>query len=199
MSRAVLRMRWTRSLFFSAILLAGLLLAAGCRQDMALQPKQRPLSPSDFFGDKRSGRPLVEGTVYRGQLEDDALEAAKDSDVFPLPVTQELLERGRERYNIFCSPCHGLTGDGDGMVAVRGFRHPPSYHMDRLRQAPVGYFYDAISHGFGVMPEYSTQVPPRDRWAIIAYLRALQLSRNAPASALPAELRERLKTGGAAR
>ena len=166
---------------------------------MALQPKQRPLSPSDFFGDKRSGRPLVEGTVYRGQLEDDALEAAKDSDVFPLPVTQELLERGRERYNIFCSPCHGLTGDGDGMVAVRGFRHPPSYHMDRLRQAPVGYFYDAISHGFGVMPEYSTQVPPRDRWAIIAYLRALQLSRNAPASALPAELRERLKTGGAAR
>lgn len=199
MSRAVLRMRWTRSLFFSAILLAGLLLAAGCRQDMALQPKQRPLSPSDFFGDQRSERPLVKGTVYRGQLEDDALEAAKDSDVFPLPVTQELLERGRERYNIFCSPCHGLTGDGDGMVAVRGFRHPPSYHMDRLRQAPVGYFYDAISHGFGVMPEYSTQVPPRDRWAIIAYLRALQLSRNAPASALPAELRERLKTGGAAR
>ena len=85
------------------------------------------------------------------------------------------------------------------MVAVRGFRHPPSYHMDRVRQEPVGYFYDVITNGFGVMPEYSTQVPPRDRWAIIAYIRALQLSRNAPASALPAELRERLKTGGAAR
>jgi mono/diheme cytochrome c family protein len=199
MSSAVFHIRWTRSLFLSATLLAGLLLAGGCRQDMALQPKQRPLSPSDFFGDQRSERPLVEGTVYRGQLEEDALAAAKDSDVFPLPVTQELLERGRERYNIFCSPCHGLTGDGNGMVAVRGFRHPPSYHMDRVRQEPVGYFYDVISNGFGVMPEYSTQVPPRDRWAIIAYIRALQLSRNAPASALPAELRERLKAGGAAR
>lgn len=174
-------------------------LVAGCRQDMARQPKQRPLSPTDFFEDGRSERPLVEGTVYRGQLEEEALAAAKDSDVFPLPVTRQLLARGRERYDIFCSPCHGLQGDGNGMVAVRGFRHPPSYHIDRLRQAPVGYFYDVIANGFGAMPDYAAQIPPRDRWAIIIYVRALQLSRNAPASELPVDLRERLKTGGAGR
>ncbi len=174
-------------------------LVAGCRQDMARQPKQRPLSPTDFFEDGRSERPLVEGTVYRGQLEEEALAAAKDSDVFPLPVTRQLLARGRERYDIFCSPCHGLQGDGNGMVAVRGFRHPPSYHIDRLRQAPVGYFYDVIANGFGAMPDYAAQIPPRDGWAIIIYVRALQLSRNAPASELPVDLRERLKTGGAGR
>jgi mono/diheme cytochrome c family protein len=174
-----------------------MILASGCRQDMARQPKQRPLSPSAFFEDGRSERSLVEGAVYRGQLEEEALGATKDSNVFPLPVTRELLERGRERYGIFCSPCHGLQGDGNGMVALRGFRHPPSYHIDRLRQAPVGYFYDVIINGFGVMPDYAAQVPPRDRWAIIAYVRALQLSRNAPAADLPANLRERLKQGGA--
>ncbi len=179
-----------------ALAAALLILAAGCRQDMARQPKQRPLSPASFFEDGRSQRPLVEGTVYRGQLEEEALAVAKDSAVFPLPVTRQLLDRGRERYGIFCSPCHGLQGDGNGMVAVRGFRHPPSYHIDRLREAPVGYFYDVITNGFGVMPDYAAQVPPRDRWAIIAYVRALQLSRNAPASELPAELRDRLKTGG---
>jgi mono/diheme cytochrome c family protein len=174
-----------------------MILASGCRQDMARQPKQRPLSPSAFFEDGRSERSLVEGVVYRGQLAEEALGATKDSDVFPLPVTHELLERGRERYGIFCSPCHGLQGDGNGMVAVRGFRHPPSYHIDRLRQAPVGYFYDVITNGFGVMPDYAAQVPPRDRWAIIAYVRALQLSRNALAADLPENLRERLKPGGA--
>ncbi len=188
-----------RSVRGLALAAAFLILAAGCRQDMARQPKQRPLSPATFFEDGRSQRPLVEGTVYRGQLEEEALGATKDSDLFPLPVTRELLERGRERYGIFCSPCHGLQGDGNGMVAIRGFRHPPSYHIDRLRQAPAGYFYDVITNGFGVMPDYAAQVPPRDRWAIIAYVRALQLSRNAPASELPAELRDRLKTGGAPR
>ena len=195
MSRGVFR----RSVSRLAPAAVFLIVAAGCRQDMARQPKQRPLSPASFFEDGRSQRPLVEGTVYRGQLEAEALASGKDSDVFPLPVTPELLDRGGERYGIYCSPCHGLQGDGNGMVAVRGFRHPPSYHIDRLRQAPVGYFYDVITNGFGVMPDYAAQIPPRDRWAIIAYVRALQLSRNAPAAELPAELRDRLKTGGAPR
>lgn len=171
----------------------------GCRQDMARQPKQRPLSPSDFFDDGRSERPLVEGTVARGSLERDDLFAPKDSNAFPLPVNHDLLARGRERYDIFCSVCHGKLGDGNGMVAVRGFRHPPSYHNDRLRQAPVGYFYDVVTNGFGAMSDYSAQVPPRDRWAIIAYIRALQLSQHAPVNELPAGLRQRLATGGAAK
>jgi mono/diheme cytochrome c family protein len=195
MSRGI----FCRSMCMLALAAAFLILAAGCRQDMAHQPKQRPLSPASFFEDGRSQRPLVEGTVHRGQLVEEELAVAKDSDVFPLPVTRELLESGRERFGIFCSPCHGLQGDGNGMVAIRGFRHPPSYHIDRLRQAPAGYFYDVITNGFGVMPDYAAQIPPRDRWAIIAYVRALQLSRNATAAELPAELRGRLKTGGAAR
>jgi mono/diheme cytochrome c family protein len=190
--------RRARAAASAAALLLGLLFAAGCRQDMANQPKKLPLTSSSLFDDGRSERPLVEGTVYRGQLEDEALAVPQDSNVFPLPVTKELLERGRERFNIFCSPCHGLDGDGSGMVTIRGFRHPPSYHIDRLRRAPVGHFYDVIANGFGAMSDYAAQVPPRDRWAIIAYIRALQLSRNALASELPAGLRERLKTGDAA-
>lgn len=172
---------------------------AGCRQDMARQPKQRPLSPTDFFGDGRSERALVEGTVARGSIEQDALAIPKDSDAFPLAVTPELLARGRERFDIYCSVCHGKLGDGNGMVAQRGFRHPPTYHSDRLRQVPVGYLYDVITNGFGAMPDYSSQIPPRDRWAIIAYVRALQLSQHAPAGELPADVRERLNTGGAAK
>jgi mono/diheme cytochrome c family protein len=172
---------------------------AGCqylRQDMADQPKNRPLSPSEFFADGRSERPLVENTVARGSIADDALAVAKDSNAFPLPVDGKLLERGEERYKIFCSPCHGLQGDGNGMISMRGVKRPPSYHQDRLRQSPNGYFYDVISNGFGQMYSYSAQIPPRDRWAIIAYLRALQLSRNAKVRELPVELREKLSQGG---
>jgi len=182
----------------AATLLAGLLLSAGCRQDMGNQPKKLPLAPAAFFGDGRSERPLVEGTVYRGELEDDALAVDKDSSVFPLPLTPQLLQRGRERFNVFCTPCHGLDGDGNGMVAERGFRHPTTYHTDRLRQAPVGHFYDVITNGFGAMSDYAAQIPPRDRWAIIAYLRALQLSKYAPVSELPPSVRERLPAGGTA-
>jgi hypothetical protein len=174
-----------------------LFLFGGCRQDMARQPKARPLSPNDFFADGRSERPPVENTVARGALALDELDAAKDSTTFPLPVTRELLERGRERYKIFCTPCHGLQGDGNGMVALRGFKHPPTFHQDRLREAPVGYYYDVITNGFGAMYDYSAQIPPRDRWAIIAFIRALQLSRNASAAELPAELRQKLSAGGA--
>ena len=193
----------SRGSFAAALLFAlwGMGLA-GCgyslRQDMANQPRQNPLSPSKFFPDGRSERPLPENTVARGAIADDALVVPKDSNSFPLPLTQELLQRGQERYGIFCSPCHGLQGDGLGMVAMRGMKHPPSYHQERLRQEPNGYIYDVVSNGFGAMYGYSAQIPPRDRWAIIAYVRALQLSRNAHAADLPAELREKLRAGRAA-
>jgi mono/diheme cytochrome c family protein len=187
-------------LLFAACASAILLFGAGCRylrQDMANQPKNKPLSPSDFFADGRSERPLLENTVARGSLADDALFVPKDSNVFPLPVTAQLLERGEQRFKIFCTPCHGLQGDGNGMIAMRGMKHPPTFHQDRLRQAPNGHFFDIITNGFGAMYSYSAQIPPRDRWAIIAYVRALQLSRNAKAADLPAELREKLdSTGG---
>jgi hypothetical protein len=170
------------------------LLLAGCslKQDMALQPKNKPLSPSDFFQDGRSVRPLIENTVARGSLANDALFVPKESNTFPLPVNLELLDRGEGRYKIFCTPCHGLQGDGNGMVAVRGMKHPPTFHQERLRQSPTGYFYDVITNGFGAMYGYSAQIPPRDRWAIIAYVRALQLSRDAKVSELPAALRQQL-------
>ena len=183
-----------RSLLKALCGVASALLLAGCslKQDMALQPKNRPLSPSDFFTDGRSERPLVENTVARGSLADDALFVAKDSNGFPLPVTQELLERGEGRYKIFCTPCHGLQGDGNGMVSMRGMKHPPTFHDNRLRQSPNGYFYDVITNGFGAMYGYSAQIPPPDRWAIVAYVRALQLSRNAKVAELPADVRERV-------
>src|SRR5216684_8926986 len=191
-------MRNKPSLFAIAALCG--LVFAGCdntlRQDMANQPRQNPLSPSDFFADGRSERPVIENTVVRGSVQDDSLFVPKDSNAFPLPVSAELLERGEQRYRIFCTPCHGIQGDGLGMVAMRGMKHPPSYHQDRLRQAPNGYLYDVVTNGFGAMYGYSAQIPPRDRWAIVAYLRALQLSRNAPVSELPAELREKLNQGG---
>ena len=181
--------------------IALVLLSAGCGsllQDMATQPKNRPLSPSDFFADGRSERPVVENTVAHGAIADDELFVPKDSNNFPLPVDAALLERGQGRYKIFCSPCHGLQGDGNGLVAMRGMKHPPTFHQDRLRQAPNGYFFDNITNGFGAMYSYSAQIPPRDRWAIIAYVRALQLSRNAKVSELPKELQEKLSQAGAA-
>jgi mono/diheme cytochrome c family protein len=188
-------------------LLAALCLMAlaftGCgyslRQDMANQPRQNPLSPSDLFQDGRSARPVIENTVARGSVEDDALFIAKDSNAFPLPLTQELLERGQDRYNIFCSPCHGLQGDGMGMITLRGMKHPPTYHQERLRNVPNGYLYDVMTNGFGAMNGYSAQLAPSDRWAIISYVRALQLSRNSHAADLPANLREKLLVGGAAK
>jgi mono/diheme cytochrome c family protein len=192
----------SRRLFIIAA--ASVLLASGCqiRQDMADQPKYKPLTPTTFFDDGRSERPQLENTVARGSLADDALLVPKDSNAFPLELTPELLKRGKERYGIFCTPCHGIQGDGNGMVSMRGMKHPPTYHQDRLRQVPNGYLYDVITNGFGGMLSYSAQIAPRDRWAIIAYLRALQLSRNAPVSELPSELRDKLNSmnpGGSAK
>ncbi|HXY00416.1 MAG TPA: cytochrome c [Candidatus Limnocylindrales bacterium] len=178
---------------------ACLIFVGGCdhlRQDMGSQPKNKPLSPSEFFSDGRSERPLLENTVAHNSIADDELFVPKDSNRFPVPVDMALLERGEERYKIFCSPCHGLQGDGNGMISMRGMKHPPSYHQPRLRQEPNGYVYDVIANGFGQMLGYSAQIPPRDRWAIIAYIRALQYSRNAPVSELSPNLRKELNEGG---
>ena len=178
---------------------ATLFMIAGCEhlhQDMGNQPKNKPLSPSDFFADGRSVRTPVENTVSRSSLDNDQLIVTKESTMFPVPINEALLERGQERYRIFCSPCHGIQGDGNGMIVLRGMKRPPTYHQDRLRQAPNGYFYDVITNGFGQMYNYAAQIPPRDRWAIVAYVRALQLSRNARAADLPAEQREKLNSGG---
>ena len=177
--------------------------SAACRQDMQDQPKYIPLRASDFFGDGRSARPLIDGTVARGHLDADTVlyegkgPDGKFVDTFPFPVTKEVLERGQQRFNIYCAPCHDRLGTGDGKIVRRGYRHPPSYHIDRLRQVPNGYIFDVISNGFGAMPDYAMQVHPRDRWAIVAYIRALQLSQNAPLSAVPADARGQLNQGGA--
>jgi mono/diheme cytochrome c family protein len=193
-------MKISASVFLGAAL-CGLALSGrdmALRQDMADQPKNRPQSPSVFFSDGRSERPLVENTVAHGAVDDDVYHVAKQYAGYPLPVDEKLLARGEDRYKVFCTPCHGLQGDGNGMAAVRGMKHPPSYHIDRLRQAPNGYFYDVITNGFGAMYSYSERIPPRDRWAIIAYIRALQLSRNAKASDLPEDLRQKVANGGVA-
>src|SRR5215475_15648931 len=189
----------------AALLAAALAVAAlsGCenavRQDMANQPKNLPLTPSPFFADGRSERPILENTVARGALENDVYNVSKDFAGYPagLKVDGKLFERGQDRYRIFCTPCHGLQGNGEGMIAMRGMKHPPSYHIDRLRQAPNGYFYDVITNGFGAMYSYSERIPPSDRWAIIAYVRALQLSRNARVSDLSSEARQKLDSAGA--
>ena len=170
-----------------------LLILVGCRQEMYDQSRVRPLAESDFYSDLRSARPQVEGTVARGQLHEDTYFYTgkidgNPGDYMPFQVTEEVLARGHERFNIYCAPCHSRLGDGNGMVPQRGFKHPPTYHQDRLRKASLGYFFDVMTNGFGVMPEYASQVRPRDRWCIVAYIRALQLSQNAtPADVAPGE------------
>jgi len=192
-------------LFAFFILPFALLTACGVRFDMQDQPRYKAYKKSEFFADHRASRDLPEGTVPRGQLHDNkAFYTGKidnpstvapqtttdasgntvvssfpnDIDEFPVPVTKELVDRGQERYNIYCIVCHGPVGNGDGMIVRRGFSKPPTYHDDRLRNAPVGHFFDVISNGWGKMNSYAYQVQPADRWAIIAYIRALQLSQN---------------------
>lgn len=166
---------------------------AACRQKMSYQPKSDPLEPSDFFADHMASRPRIPGTVARGELVTNTfMETGKingaDGDGFPMPVTAQVLDRGQERFNIYCSPCHGRLGDGNGMIPSRGYRHPPSYHTEALRTARTGHFFDVMTNGFGAMPTYAPQIPVADRWAIIAYIRALQLSQNAPMTQLPTQL-----------
>jgi mono/diheme cytochrome c family protein len=174
-----------------------LLTMVGCRQDMHDQPKYIPLRESTFFTDTRSARPVVAGTVARGQLREDTLlytgkVNGADATTFPFAVDEKAMARGRERYDIYCAPCHGRTGAGDGMIVRRGFRVPPTLHQDRLRDSPVGHFFDVITNGFGAMPDYATQIKAEDRWAIIAYVRALQLAQHAPLSAVPPDRRSEL-------
>ena len=164
---------------------------AGCRQDMHDQPRFKPLAMSDFYADLRSARPPVEGAVARGQLREDAYFYTgkignNPGDYLPFPATREVLERGQQRFNIYCAPCHSRMGDGNGMIVQRGFKQPPSYHIERLEKAPLGYFFDVMTNGFGAMPSYAAQIPERDRWAIVAYIRALQLSQHATQAEVPA-------------
>lgn len=172
----------------------------GCRRDMFDQPSEKPLEKNAFFRDNQmASRPLPAHTVARGHLdEDEGFYAGKIGTnlltTFPLPVTRELLLRGQERFNIYCAPCHGRTGEGNGMVPQRGYPPPPSYHIDRLRQAPVGHFYDVITHGYGVMYPYAARVDPPDRWAIAAYIRVLQTSHDARISDVPAQARAQLES-----
>lgn len=176
-----------------------LLAAAGCREDMSRQPKVAPLDASSFFADGRASRPAVEGTVPQGtpvldrHLEDGRDAAGALVAELPFPATREVLRRGRERYDVFCAPCHGRTGDGDGMIVQRGFPRPQSFHQDRLRAAPVGSLYDAVKNGFGAMPDHRAEIPVRDRWAIVAYVRALELSQNARLADVPEDARRALE------
>ena len=161
---------------------------------MSYQPKYDPLEPSDFFADGMSARPRVPGTVARGELVTNPfMETGKmgaaDGDGFPFPVTEQVVNRGEERFNIYCSECHGRLGDGNGMVPSRGFRRPPSFHTAALRTAKTGHFFDVMTNGFGAMPPYAPQIPVSDRWAIVAYIRALQLSQNATVNDVPADQR----------
>jgi mono/diheme cytochrome c family protein len=181
-------------------LLIALLALAACRQKMAYQPRYDPLEPSDFFADGMSARPRIPGTVARGELAVDGFLATgkvngQDGDGFPFAVTADVMNRGEERFNIYCSECHGKAGDGNGMIPSRGYRHPPSFHTDALRAAKTGHFFDVMTNGFGAMPSYAAQVPVTDRWAIVAYIRALQLSQHGTLNDLPPELRARISGG----
>ncbi|HOK45463.1 MAG TPA: cytochrome c [Bryobacteraceae bacterium] len=181
--------------------MCAVLLLASCRRDMQDTPRARTFQESKFFDDRMSARPLPAGTVSQDYGSyDELLETGKIgqrvSEVFPFEITAEVFARGRERFNIFCAPCHGRTGDGDGMVVRRGFRRPPSYHIERLRNAPAGHFFDVITNGYGSMYSYADRVPVRDRWAIAAYIRALQLSQGATIADVPADKRAELTGGG---
>lgn len=177
---------------------------AGCRQDMHDAPKLEPLEASRFFADGQASRPVPAGTVARGQLRaDDFFYRGVGADgalatELPMPVTPELLLRGRERFEIFCAPCHGRTGDGQGMIVQRGFKQPQTFHQERLRNMPVGYYFDVMTNGFAQMSSYAAQVPVEDRWAVAAWVQTLQLAQHAPAERLSAQERARLAADAAA-
>jgi mono/diheme cytochrome c family protein len=191
------RAKTAKLFLFASLAGFALIFGSACRQDMHDQPKYIPLRQSAFFSDARSARPMVEGTVARGHLRDDDLlytgrMNGTDATVFPFRVDARVMARGRERFDINCSPCHGRTGQGDGMIVQRGYRRPPTFHQDRLRDAPVGHFFDVMTNGFGAMPDYAAQIVAADRWAIIAYVRALQLSEHATAADVPPSERARI-------
>jgi mono/diheme cytochrome c family protein len=174
-------------------------LLASCTQQMADQPRYDPLQASDFFPNGSSARPLPDGVIphdYPKQdWRDTGMINGKPADRFPFPIDNAVMLRGQERYNIYCSPCHDYIGTGNGMAAIRGFqRKPASFHSTELRAAPVGHFFDVMTNGFGSMPSYANQIPVRDRWAITAYIRALQLSQSATINDVPAAERQKLES-----
>lgn len=180
------------------------LMFSACAQQMGDQPHLRPLEPSSVFPNQQSARPLVAGTVPTGYTRtnrrlEPLISFDPNADEIPFPLTSDVLTRGQERYNIYCSACHGLTGEGNGMVVQRGFSRPPSYFDPRLRQAPLGHFYDVIKNGYGAMASYAVQVEPQDRWAIAAYIRTLQASRSVPVADVPQADRAQLESGGPAK
>ena len=188
-ARSPRRARGRLTGWLAVSLLVGL---AGCRTDMYDQPKYEPYDPSATFADGTSSRQILSGTVARGQLRADTLYYegkidGKDADVFPFPIDEATLETGRERYTIFCSPCHGQQGNAKGMVVRRGFSPPPDLNSEYLRKIPVGHFYNVITHGYGAMYSYEARIPVEHRWAIAAYIRALQYSQNAERSDLTAD------------
>ena len=167
--------------------MAAMLVLAGCRQDMHDQPKFFPQRGTSFYADGRSARPQVENTVARNQLHQDAyfftgLQNGKEGDSLPIQLTPAVMERGQERFNVYCTPCHSRVGNGDGMIVQRGYRPAGDFHTDRLRNAPLGHFFNVMTNGFGSMPDYAAQLTPEDRWAVAVYIRALQLSQNAKQS-----------------
>jgi cytochrome c553 len=179
------------------------LFLAGCRQKMANQARYDPFEASDFFEDGMAARPRIAGTVARGEISgnpffDTGKVNGQVADGFPMPVTIELIDRGHDRFNIYCAQCHGRVGDGNGMIPSRGYRRPPSFHTQTLRTATSGHFFDVMTNGFGAMPPYGKMIPPQDRWAIAAYIRALQLSQNATVADVPAEKRAELDAPPAA-
>lgn len=196
------KMLWSSFLLSSFISL--LFLSSGCSTDMTLQAMgnsayYRSLAPSSFFSNGQSARPDIPDTVARGHAQDDTLLYTgkinnQDANEFPFPITKDVLARGQQRFNIYCAPCHDETGSGNGMIVQRGFPAPPTFHSDALRSVPLGLFFDVITNGLGPMPSYALQVPVRDRWAIIAYIRALQLSQNATINDVPPQ--DRSKLGG---
>jgi mono/diheme cytochrome c family protein len=195
-----LRISRTARASMAAAMLLALTGAAACRQDMHDGPRYKPLAQSDIYPDKQSARPIIEGTVARGFLKDDdafytGMLNGAPIEKIPMPLTDAVVARGRERFNIYCSPCHGVAGDGDGMIVKRGYKQPTSYHDPRLRNERAGYFFDVMTHGFGQMPDYAAQVAPKDRWAIVAYIRALQLSQHASVGDLTPAERGRLERG----
>jgi mono/diheme cytochrome c family protein len=182
---------------FAAVAAFAFFFSVGCRQDMHDQPKYIPMRDSTFFSDGRSARPIVAGTVARGQLRDDPLLYTgkvnnADATTFPFAIDDTVMARGRGRYDVYCAPCHGLTGVGDGMIVRRGYRRPPTFHQDRLRDSPPGHFFDVITNGFGAMPDYAAQIRAEDRWAVIAYVKALQLAQHATVADVPPDRRNEL-------
>ncbi len=184
-------------------LIAGGLTLLGCRQDMHDPPRYRVDAGTDFFGDRRAARPAIKGTVARNMVKSanpaywTGIADGKVVDQLPVPFTKELLERGRDRFNIYCTPCHGYTGYGDGMIVTRGLKNPPSYHTEALRDAPIGHFFVVMTNGSGAMASYAARIPVKDRWAIASYVRALQQSQNVKVAELTPDEMQKVNAGPA--